>query len=318
MSTKALELVGVERWFGHGGDAVHAVRSVDLEVPAGSVLGVLGPNGAGKTTTVKMASTLLEPSRGSVLVDGIDAVRHPRAARARLGLVLGGDRGFYLRASGIENLRFFATLAGLSHRHAESRIAELLDRVGLAGRERQRVETYSRGMRQRLHLARAVLAAPALLLLDEPSIGLDPEGTRDLRELVRELRASGCGILLTTHQLQEADELADALVVIDHGRVVSRGSAADVAAAGGVDTVVTFATRELLPAARARIEAHPRVVDLDVRPRGNGHEIDLVGCGLDTDLLRAFGSELRIDWVTQRPVTLEEAYLAFVARRGTP
>jgi len=314
VTAPALELKGVERSFNRGRSTVTAVRGIDLLIPRGSVTGVLGPNGAGKTTTIKMAATLLEPSAGDVFVDGVDAVREPRTARGRLGLVLGGDRGFYMRASAQENLRFFATLAGVPGRRANARTREVLEIVGLVGRERDRVETYSRGMKQRLHIARALLGDPALMLLDEPSIGLDPEGARDLRRLVRQLRESGCGILLTTHHLDEADDLSDDLVVVNSGRVVAQGSAQDIAALGGVDTVVSFLVTTFSAVEERALRTDPRVAEVLVRSNGNQQQVDLVGRGMEdgTGILRSIG--ITPEWTTIRPVTLEEAYLAFVAR----
>ncbi|PYY31967.1 ABC transporter ATP-binding protein [Curtobacterium sp. MCPF17_031] len=305
----------VTRRFGHGAGALVAVHEVDLPIARGAVVAVLGPNGAGKTTTIKMASTLLQPSSGSVSVNGVDAVRTPKQARKHLGLVLGGDRGFYMRASALENLRFFATLAGLPRRSVEAKVRDALGLVGLVGRERDRVETYSRGMKQRLHIARAVLNDPVALLLDEPSIGLDPEGARDLRDLVRRLRSKGCGILLTTHHLQEADELADELVVITGGKTVARGSARDIASLGGVDSAITLWTADL-GIGEERMLAHPQIAAVVPREDGRGYRVDLIGHGLapTADFFRSL--EITPDWSVQRDVTLEEAYLAFITKVG--
>ncbi|WP_282827501.1 ABC transporter ATP-binding protein [Gulosibacter sediminis] len=309
----ALKLDGVTREFGRGSKKSVALESIDLQVALGEVVAVLGPNGAGKTTTVKIAATLLEPSAGSVRVAGIDAVKFPRQARAKLGMVLGGDRGFYLRATALENLRFFATLAGVSGRTTDKRISAVIEEVGLAGRERDRVETYSRGMKQRLHIARALLGEPALLLLDEPSIGLDPEGARDLRGLVRALRDAGCGVLLTTHYLDEADELADELVVINRGAVVARGLAADIAQLGDVDSVLTFETSELIDV-EERLRAHPRVVEVLSREVRGAHTVEVIMHELVEP--QAMLAEVGVvpEWVTVRPVSLQEAYLAFIAK----
>jgi ABC-2 type transport system ATP-binding protein len=212
-------------------------------------------------------------------------------------------------------LRFFATLAGVPQKSLPDRVDSAMQQVGLGGRKSERVETYSRGMKQRLHIARAILNNPSLLLLDEPSIGLDPEGARDLRQLVRAQRESGCGVLLTTHYLEEARELADELLVIHDGEVAARGSADDIAALGGVDTVTTSYVREFGSEVEAQLRSLDAVSDLVVRPKPAGYEVDLVWTqkAASTNELDAL-FRTPTEWVTSRPVTLEEAYLAFIAK----
>src|ERR687884_509034 len=166
---------------------VEAVRGVSFDVGEGDLFGLLGPNGAGKTTTIKMLITLLIPTAGTARVLGYDVVDNPREVRRRIGYVFGGERGVYERLSGQDNLRYFAELYGVPPRYQRRRIAELLDMVGLRGRERELVEGYSRGMRQRLHIARGLLHDPEVLFLDEPTIGIDPVGARELRATIGEL-----------------------------------------------------------------------------------------------------------------------------------
>jgi ABC-2 type transport system ATP-binding protein len=209
---------------------IHALRGISFEVAAGELFGVAGPNGAGKTTTVRILSTLLEPTRGRAEVLGMDVVGQARALRRRIGILFGGERGLYGRVSGRHNLRYFANLYGLPSRHATRRIGELLELVGLADRADDKVDTYSRGMKQRLHIARVLLHEPEVMFLDEPTIGLDPVGAREVREMVSGLRASGHTIILTTHYLQEADELCDRLAVIAAGRLLTVASPAELRA----------------------------------------------------------------------------------------
>src|SRR3954466_15406415 len=178
---------------------VEAVRGVSFEVAEGELFGLLGPNGAGKTTTIKMLITLLIPTSGSAHVLGLDVVKNAREVRKRIGYVFGGERGLYERLSALDNLRYFAELYGVPPREQRQRIDELLELVNMRGRERERVEGYSRGMRQRLHIARGLLHRPEVLFLDEPSIGIDPVGARELRQTVARLRDQGTTILLTTH-----------------------------------------------------------------------------------------------------------------------
>ena len=203
---------------------VHAVRGVSFEVEKGELFGLLGPNGAGKTTTIKMLITLLLPTSGHARVLGYDVVADPREVRRRIGYVFGGDKGLYERLSGYDNLRYFAELYGVPPREQKARIAELLDLVSLTGKESQRVEGYSRGMRQRLHIARGLLHKPEVLFLDEPSIGIDPVGARELRETVAALVSTGTTVLLTTHYMFEADELCDRIAVIAGGSIIAEGT----------------------------------------------------------------------------------------------
>ena len=210
---------------------VEALRGISFEVQPGELFGLLGPNGAGKTTTIKILTTLLLPTSGSARVLGFDPARQPQEVRRRIGYVFGGDRGLYDRLSGLDNLRYFADLYRVPAADKKRRIDELLALVGMEGRERERVETYSRGMRQRLHIARGLLHDPELLFLDEPTIGLDPVGARELRETISGLRDAGKTILLTTHYMFEADELCERLAVIADGRFVATGTPADLKAA---------------------------------------------------------------------------------------
>jgi ABC-2 type transport system ATP-binding protein len=176
-----------------------ALAGIDLAIRPGELFGLLGPNGAGKTTTTKILTTLLLPDSGQARVLGLDVVKQTSAVRSRIGFVFGGDRGLYWRLSGLNNLRYFADLYRIPPDVSKRRIGELLERLGLAGREHDKVEVYSRGMKQRLHLARGLLNDPEVLFLDEPTIGLDPVGARELRVLVRELADAGKTVFLTTH-----------------------------------------------------------------------------------------------------------------------
>src|SRR3954469_5922674 len=209
---------------------VEAVRGISFAVERGELFGLLGPNGAGKTTTIKMLITLLLPTSGEARVLGHDVVHDAREVRRRIGYVFGGDRGLYERLSALDNLRYFAELYGVSGRAQKRRIAEVLELVGLAGREHERVEGYSRGMRQRLHIARGILHDPPVVFLDEPTIGVDPVGARDLRETIAGLAAAGKAVLLTTHYMFEADALCDRVAVIAQGRIVGHGTPTELKA----------------------------------------------------------------------------------------
>jgi ABC-2 type transport system ATP-binding protein len=203
-----------------------ALKGVDLAVEAGSIFGLLGPNGAGKTTFVKILSTLLLPTGGTALVLGHDVAKEAAWLRPRIGLVLGGERGLYTRINARENLRYFGDLYGIPRNEREARIDAVLARVNLTEAADRRVEEYSRGMKQKLHIARGILHRPQMLFLDEPTIGLDPKSARETRKLVRSLVSDGVTIFLTTHYMFEAEELCPELAVMSKGRVVARDTVA--------------------------------------------------------------------------------------------
>jgi len=200
---------------------ITALEDVSMEVEAGEVRGLLGPNGAGKTTLVKILSTVLLPTNGSASVMGHDVERETSKVRRLIGIVFGGDRGVYWHLSGRQNLEYWAALYDVPPKEAGPRITRLLERVGLAERANHLVETYSRGMKQRLHLARGLVADARVLFLDEPTIGMDPLAARDFRVLVQELRSEGKTILLTTHDMAEAESICDRVALIDRGRVIA-------------------------------------------------------------------------------------------------
>lgn len=210
------------------GAPLPSVDDVSLSVPHGEVFGLLGPNGAGKSTTIRMIATLLAPTSGTVRVHGLDVTRRQREVRALLGVALGGERSVYWKLTGRQNLEYFMSLHGRSRRRSRAAIARVLEDVGLGERADDHVEDYSTGMRQRLVIARALLNDPQVLLLDEPASGLDPRAAEDLHDQVRRLRAEGHTIVLTTHDMIEADALADRIAVVDGGRVVAQGRPLDL------------------------------------------------------------------------------------------
>src|SRR5229473_7956810 len=220
---------------------------IDLAIQRGELYGLLGPNGAGKTTTVKILTTLLLPDSGEARVLGLDVVKETDALRRRIGFVFGGERGLYWRLSGLDNLRYFADLYLIPPQVSNQRIPELLAKLGLAGREHDKVEGYSRGMKQRLHLARGLLNDPDVLFLDEPTIGLDPVGARDLRVLVRGLADGGKTVFLTTHYMFEADAICDRVAVIKKGRIVAQGTPGSIKQLVGDIGVVEFEVDAITP-----------------------------------------------------------------------
>jgi ABC-2 type transport system ATP-binding protein len=299
--------------FKRGLKEVEALRGVSFSVEAGELFGLLGPNGAGKTTTIKILTTLLLPTSGKARVLGLDPATQHRELRSRIGYVFGGDRGLYDRLSGLDNLRFFADVYRVPIRDKSRRIDELLDLVGLRGRERERVETYSRGMRQRLHIARGLLHDPEVLFFDEPTIGLDPVGARELRETVAGLRQAGKTILLTTHYMFEADELCQRVAVITGGQIVAQGRPAELKAAVADRTVIEIETYGVGEETLERLRGLGGVssVSSETRDQAQVILVQAADASLVQPLLGLLDGTT-IGKVVSREPTLEDAYVELV------
>jgi ABC-2 type transport system ATP-binding protein len=217
---ETLEVENLRKTYRYGGKLVEAVRSVSLTLAAGEVLAFLGPNGAGKTTTIKMIAGLIRPDAGRVRIAGLDPHRNPEALQL-VGAVLEGNRNLYWRLTPEENLEYFGVLKGLSRREARRRGRVLLERFDLLSKRRTTVQTLSRGMQQKLAIAVALVHQPKLLLLDEPTLGLDVEATQYVKGLVKAIASEGCAILLTTHQLDIAEELSSSVAIIQKGEIIA-------------------------------------------------------------------------------------------------
>ena len=228
----AIETAGLTKIFG----GMRAVDGVDLTVPVGSVYGFLGPNGAGKTTTVRMLATLLRPDGGTARVFGHDVVREAEVVRSRISLT-GQFASLDEDMTGIENLVLLGRLLGHSWAQARTRANELLDAFGLVDASRRLVKKYSGGMRRRLDIAASIIVTPDLLFLDEPTTGLDPHSRNQVWEIVRTVVGAGTTVLLTTQYLDEADQLADRIAVIDHGKMIAEGTSGQLKASVGAGTV---------------------------------------------------------------------------------
>lgn len=324
----AVELIQLTKIFprrrGADGPPVAAVDRINLAIGAGQVYGLLGPNGAGKSTTVRMIATLLEPTSGQVRVCGMDTRTRQREIRALLGVALGGERSIYWKLTARQNLEYFAALHGNSRRGSRSRIGEVLEQMGLGDRADDHIETWSTGMRQRLVLARALLNRPSVLLLDEPCSGLDPRAAQTMHDHILRLKTAGHTILLTTHDMAEADSLSDRLGIIDAGKLAGEGTSAELKRSVGASQVVH---------ARVAIGAADRLdlligdltqvakttVEAGVGPDGGVAELTLLSANAD-DLVPAViaaagrhgGSVLRIE---SDPVSLRDVFLALTGRR---
>jgi ABC-2 type transport system ATP-binding protein len=237
----AIVVEGLRKRYG-GADGPEAVKGIDFRVAQGEIFGLLGPNGAGKTTTIGVITTRVKPTGGRVLVDGLDVTEDEVAVKLRLAIV--PQRSNLDRSlSALENLTFHAAYFGFSRRARRERALELMERVGLEGREGDRVDQYSGGMAQRLMIARALMHRPQILILDEPTTGLDPQSRLFLWDTMRELREQGTTLILTTHDMAEADQLCDRIAIVDHGEVIAldtpRGLRSVLPSEQGLEVVVS-------------------------------------------------------------------------------
>ncbi|WP_028048048.1 daunorubicin resistance protein DrrA family ABC transporter ATP-binding protein [Cellulomonas sp. URHD0024] len=294
---------------------VTALDGVDLTVPKGTVLGLLGPNGAGKTTIVRVLSTLLKPDSGSAEVAGIDVLAHPRAVRRRIGL-----SGQYAAVdeylTGYENLDMIGRLYHLGRKKSRERARELLAAFRLEDAGDRPSKTYSGGMRRRLDLAGALVADPPVLFLDEPTTGLDPRGRTDMWEVIQGLVAGGTTLLLTTQYLEEADLLADEIVVIDHGRIIAQGTSDQLKSqVGGERLELTVKDGARLAEARDLLE--PRGVGKAVLDDRSRQLVMPVAGGAEvlTEALRLLDSaSIGLDDVGLRRPTLDDVFLSLTGR----
>jgi ABC-2 type transport system ATP-binding protein len=293
---------------------VVAVEDISFDIKEGELFGLLGPNGAGKTTTVKVLATLLIPDAGTVQVKGLDIVKDANEVRKHIGFIFGGERGLYWRLSAIDNLRYFASLYHVDPDISKKRIPYLMDLVGLNGRGDEKVQGYSRGMKQRLHVARTLLHDPDILFLDEPTIGLDPVGAREFREVIRNLQSEKKTILLTTHYMFEADSLCERVAVIDKGKIVALDTPSALKKHVSDLSVVEVETFGVPEKVVNGIRELPFVDSLSVKDQDQ-RQLLLVqtklGAEAVPDVMAALDG-MRVGRVTVREPTLEDAYVRLV------
>jgi ABC-2 type transport system ATP-binding protein len=304
--TDVIEASGLVKHYGK----VIALDGLDLTVPQGTVLGLLGPNGAGKTTVVSILTTLLEPDEGTATVAGADVRRQPGEVRKHIGLS-GQNAAVDEHLTGFENLDMIGRLYRLGRQRSRARARELLERFDLADAGDRPVKTYSGGMRRRLDLAGALVAEPPVLFLDEPTTGLDIRSRTELWNVIRELVNRGATLLLTTQYLEEADQLADDILVIDHGKAIAHGTSDQLKLdVGGERIEVTVNTPEVLPAA---MQVLSRFTEGEVRADGNGRHLTAPisgGAPVLIQALRAFDDAgVTLSDVGLRRPTLDDVFL---------
>lgn len=300
----AVEAQGLVKVFGDN----RAVDGVDLKVPTGSIYGVLGPNGAGKSTVINMLATLMKPDGGSARIFGHDVVREPQIVRQLIG-VTGQAATVDEGLSALENLGIFARLLGLGRAEARRRSEELLEEFGLTGEAKRPLAKFSGGMRRRLDLAVSLIAQPPLIFLDEPTTGLDPRTRNRMWDTIRSLVSQGSTILLTTQYLEEADQLADRIAVIDHGRVIAEGTPDGLKSRAGVTTL------QLRPADGKDVGAAVSIIQAVLGVKALTTESSHITAPMAdpdrvTDLLLALRREnIRLAEVSVQKPTLDEVFL---------
>ncbi|WP_328802508.1 ATP-binding cassette domain-containing protein [Paenibacillus sp. LX16] len=304
--TLAIEARGLVKAFGDK----QAVDGVDLNVRAGTIYGVLGPNGAGKTTTIRMLSTLLRPDRGSARIFGHDAVKEPQVVRQLIG-VTGQYASVDESLSATENLIIFSRLLGLGRAEARHKAAELLEEFGLAEAAKRPLKHFSGGMRRRLDLAASLIAKPPLIFLDEPTTGLDPRTRVQMWDTIRRLVKIGSTVLLTTQYLDEADQLADRIAVIDHGRVVAEGTVDELKAAVGASTLQLKVQNQQDIERTVQIVEQVLSVKSSVSVEAGKIISPMANADRVTDLLIALRTgEIRLAEMSVQKPTLDEVFLS--------
>ncbi|HEX5116344.1 MAG TPA: ABC transporter ATP-binding protein [Pseudonocardiaceae bacterium] len=312
----AIELTGLTKVYGRGGEAFVAVDAVTLEVPKGQVIGLLGPNGAGKTTTIKMMAGLIEATSGTAELNGFDVARQRAGAVRQIGAVLEGSRNVYWSMSAWENLLYFGRLKGLRGSEIKPRARWLLTELGLWDRRNRTVGTFSRGMQQKVAVAVALITDPPIILLDEPTLGLDVEAARTVKDWIARLaQGEGKTVVLTTHQLAVAQELSDRIAVIKSGKII-----ADLPTC---ELLASYAEDQFQVEVAGRFDAVRAYLPLGAQADSDGEVVTVTLPGADSATVYRFlhqlsTADLPLVSVTKARPDLEEIFIRLIQPDGTP
>jgi ABC-2 type transport system ATP-binding protein len=306
----AIETHNLKKYFGD----IHAVDGIDLEIPKGSLYGFLGPNGAGKTTTIRMLSTILHPTEGNAKVLGFDLKKEAHEIKKRIG-VCPQELVLYPRLTARENIHLIAQMHGMAKNDYKEKTDELLGKMNLLDRANSLVKTFSGGMKRRVNVLMAVIHEPELLFFDEPTAGLDPQSRRVVWDFIREFQAKECTIILTTHSMEEADDLSDELVIIDQGKIITKGTPEELKGRLGEGDILEFKVKEI----DQRDEIIERAKALDFvkwgKPVGK-HRIvlnALDGLRRVSEIMEAV--KVKMEDISVRKNTLEDVFIDITGRR---
>lgn len=292
---------------------VQAVDGVSFTVADGEIYGLLGPNGAGKTTTLSMISGLLRPDEGRVLFDGVDVAVDPIRVKRQLGVVP-QEPALYEDLSARENLRFWAGLYDLSGAELDAAVERTLEHLGLEGRAKDAVKTYSGGMKRRLNLGLGLVHGPRAVLLDEPTVGIDPQARNKLLEVVQSVAASGTTVLYTTHYLEEAERLCDRIGIMDHGKILAEGTLDELKHQAGEEDLVTLTGTFTAAEVRGRLEAVPQARLLSAEDGKAVLSASGEGRGSVDLLARVFDADLSVESISIQPPSLNSLFLNLTGR----
>ena len=300
---------------------VVAVDAIDFSVPKGEIFGLLGPNGAGKTTSVKMLCTLITPTSGDAYINNFSIAKDQQKVRENLGVMLTGERTLYWKLTGQENLEYFAALYHMDSTYGKKRIHSLLDLVGLSERQDTLVENYSTGMRIRLSFAKALLNDAPVLLFDEPTASLDPQSSHLIRDIIRELKRKGHAVILTTHNMEEADALSDRVAIIDHGKIVVLGSPSELKQKVKNSDIIEIEARNVVEQTVNALQSFSEVSKVAITSANQGGETQLIRVHVEKGkevlprILEFFvRKQVTITKVTFIEPTLEDVFIAETGR----
>lgn len=306
----AIETNNLKKYFG----VIHAVDGIDLQIPKGSLFGVLGPNGAGKTTTIKMLSTILPPTSGDASVLGFDIKKDALEIKKRIG-VCPQELVLYPRLNARENIHLIAQMHGMSKKDYKERTDDLLGKMNLLDRSKELVKNYSGGMKRRINVLMAVIHEPELLFFDEPTAGLDPQSRRVVWDFIRDFQEKDSTIILTTHSMEEADDLSDELIIIDHGKIITQGTPDELKGKLGEGDILEFKVKEI----EQRNEIIERATKLDFVQWGKSvgkHRIvlnALDGLRRVSEIMDVI--KVKMEDISVRKNTLEDVFIDLTGRR---